>query len=74
MKQFREKIKSVKLKAQISHLPRFEQNKGIYQKMDSIAFKCLLNPNFKPAEKRYRYTDKRTDRKTNGKTNTRTEG
>ena len=54
----------------MSHLPCFDQNKGIYQKMDSIAFKCLLNPNFKPAEKRYRYTDKRTDRKTNGKTNT----
>ena len=52
----------------MSHLPRFEQNKAIYQKMESIAFKCLLNPNFKPAEKRYRYTDKRTDRKTNGKT------
>ena len=56
----------------MSYLPRFEQKKGYLLENGLHSFKRLLNPNFKPVEKRYGYTDKRTDRKTDVKRKTRT--
>ena len=73
MKRFTEKVKSVKFRPK-RPISQFWAKQGYLSEHVLHSFKCLLNPNIKPVEKRYRYTDKRMYRKTDGKTNNRTEG
>ena len=46
MDGFREKFKKIILASKMSHLLLFGHDKNFLQKLGSVTFMCLLNPNF----------------------------